>query len=300
MQEARKSPARADLDDAGKLARKRLQDFAALFARAMIEDDPKTVHDLRVASRRLQQLLRGLASAKSKKSSKKASNVLRKIRQALGPLRNLDVMAELINARVDSAANDKNRAAWLEIKSAIEEERELESARVQESLKDYDLTEFLDRTRRAMKDAADERANVAELTGIIERRFQSWSEALADVGAQPSAKRLHRLRIAGKRLRYSVELSAALTDPKLKTLARALAQLQDNLGAWHDMHTLMQYVAAYIDQQDFVSERPKDSRALLAEMERERKRSQAQADEAVAAAETLRAGWPIKSVEPTD
>lgn len=266
----------------------------------MIEDDPKTVHDLRVASRRLQQLLRGLASPKTRKTSKKASSALRKIRQALGPLRNLDVMAELIDARVDCAANEKNRAAWLEIKSAIEEERGHESARVQEALKDYDLTEFIGRTRRALTSPAEGRANVAELNGIIERRFQSWSEALADVGAEPSAKRLHRLRIAGKRLRYSVELSAALTDPKLKTLARSLAQLQDDLGAWHDMHTLMQYVAAYIDQQEFFSEHPKESRALLAEMERARKRSQAQADEAVAAAETLRASWPIKSAEPTD
>src|SRR6185436_10294228 len=41
-----------------KLARKRLQRFATLVPKVLLSDDPDTVHDLRVWSRRLQQALR--------------------------------------------------------------------------------------------------------------------------------------------------------------------------------------------------------------------------------------------------
>lgn len=293
---ARPPRARPEIEGAAKLARKRLQDFAALFACAMLQDDPKTVHDLRVASRRMQQLLRGLASDKKNKVSKKASSFLRSVRQALGPLRNLDVMMELVDARASVAASERTRAAWLEIKTGIEKQRARESKRAQEILKGYDLTGFIDRTRRAMQSPSAE-GDIDDLNEVIERRFQAWSEALAEVGVEPTAKRLHSLRIAGKRLRYSVELGAALTDPKLKNLARSLARLQDNLGAWHDVHTLLQYVANYINQQQFLAQHPGESRLLLAEMEREQKRGQAQANEAVVEAEALRTTWPIKSEE---
>lgn len=293
-------PSRANGETVDKLARKRLGDFAALFAQAMIEDDAKTVHDLRVASRRLQQLLRGLPRAKGKKSAKKASSFLRDVRQALGPLRNLDVMAEMTEARAAASGNHATRAVWLEIKEAIEKQRAEESERAQEAIKEHDLTGFLDRMSRSLRQRTVDDTIDDDLQETIQRRFQSWSEALSEVAEEPTAKRLHALRIAGKRLRYSVELSAALIDPKLKSLAHSLAQLQDNLGAWHDVHTLMQYVDAYLKQREFSSEELKANRVLLAVMKRERERGDSQASEAVAAAQTLRKTWPVKLGEPHD
>jgi CHAD domain-containing protein len=293
------TPAQAKVDSVGKLARKRLESFAALFARAMIDDDAKTVHDLRVASRRLQQLLRGLPAANAKKNSKKVSSFLRGVRQALGPLRNLDVMAAMTAARASEGGSEATRAAWTEIKEGIEKQRGEESSRARQALKHYDLTGFLDRISRSMSRLSAETVD-DELQGVVGGRFQVWSDALNAVVDDPTANRLHALRIAGKRLRYAVELQAALSDPKAKTLAHSLAKLQDNLGAWHDVHTLLQYVGAYLNQQEFLAEHPGKSRALLLEMERERKRGQLQAEEAVAAAEKLRDTWPSPQSEKID
>ena len=44
-----------------KVVHKRLECFVTLFAKALVNDAPETVHDLRVASRRLQQALRLLS-----------------------------------------------------------------------------------------------------------------------------------------------------------------------------------------------------------------------------------------------
>lgn len=288
-------PARAETDALGKLAHKRLGDFAALFAQAMIADDPKTVHDLRVASRRLQQLLRALHSVKNKKPAKKAGDFLRALRQALGPLRNLDVMAEMAAARAQAGHSAATRGTWLGIASAIEKERAEENARAREAMKDFDLTGFLDRMTRTLHSRSAQDSDAKDLQETTERRFQSWSDALSQVVTEPTVKRLHALRIAGKRLRYSIELRAAVSDGTLKPLAQSLAKLQDNLGAWHDVHTLMQYVDAYLNQKELRAERAGESRALLSEVEREQKRGQTQADEAIAAAQSLRNSWPIKS-----
>jgi CHAD domain-containing protein len=207
------APAQIKVETVGKLARKRLENFAALFARAMIDDDVKTVHDLRVASRRLQQLLRSLPASSAKKKSKKASAFLRGVRQALGAVRNLDVMAAMTAARASESSSETARAAWTEIKEAIEKQRVEETSRARQALKHYDLTAFLDRIRRSMSRFSADQPIDNDLQGMVDSRFQVWSDALNAVVNDPSANQLHALRIAGA-LALTVELHAALNIPK--------------------------------------------------------------------------------------
>ena len=69
-----------------KLARKRLERFVTLYPKALVSDDPEIVHDLRVASRRLQQALRVLPPH-SKSVNRKLFKVLRRVRRAFGACR---------------------------------------------------------------------------------------------------------------------------------------------------------------------------------------------------------------------
>ena len=86
-----------------KLARKRLERFATLYTKALVSDVPEVIHDLRVASRRLQQVLRLLAP--KTKSSAKLVRVLRRVRRALGACRNLDVGIHLIQTKLETATS---------------------------------------------------------------------------------------------------------------------------------------------------------------------------------------------------
>src|SRR5262245_30341465 len=58
------------------LARKRLRQFATLTPEFLVSDHPDIVHDLRVASRRLQQALRALYSGSKPPKSKKVIRML--------------------------------------------------------------------------------------------------------------------------------------------------------------------------------------------------------------------------------
>lgn len=61
--------------------------------------------------------------------------------------------------------------------------------------------------------------------------------AQADAFMHPQAEALHDLRIACKRLRYTLELFAL---PQLRPAERRLAQLQEELGEAHDCDVLLQ------------------------------------------------------------
>ena len=64
-----------------KLARKRLERYVMLFAKALVSDAPDTVHDLRVASRRLQQALRLVVPSPKPSGLRKLMRALRKVRR---------------------------------------------------------------------------------------------------------------------------------------------------------------------------------------------------------------------------
>lgn len=78
----------------------------------------------------------------------------------------------------------------------------------------------------------------AAMQRIISVRFaEVLSQAAALKNEDPKA--LHNLRIACKRLRYSIELFADAL-PKLRPAAQRFTQLQDELGEVHDCDVLLE------------------------------------------------------------
>src|SRR5688500_12091832 len=95
-----------------KLTRTRLERFVTFVPKFLVNDDADTIHDLRVWSRRLQQALRSLSCQPKPRASRKLIKILRRVRQALGTLRNLDVNTELVQNRLEKAQSPILRDAW--------------------------------------------------------------------------------------------------------------------------------------------------------------------------------------------
>jgi CHAD domain-containing protein len=100
-----------------------------------------------------------------------------------------------------------------------------------------------------------------------------WRAAVATAKAEPGAQELHRLRIAGKRLRYRLEILAELRESAANGQIKSLHALQDQLGSWHDSEILLKTCAKFLSRKDFLGSHPGVARALLVEMERERRRA---------------------------
>jgi CHAD domain-containing protein len=274
-----------------ELSQKRLEKFASLFPRVLIRDDPETIHDARVGSRRLQQILRVLFPKPTAKKYRKLIRMLRKVRRALGECRNLDVMRELIQEKIDAAGNPVVRDAWDQLRVHLKEKQQREIMRAREQLSQCDIVDFVNRARTLLGSAESSEEIEPTLTKSIARALEEWTEAVNAAEQNQAPEQIHALRIAGKRLRYRVELVAELGNSSAKTRIKTLKTLQDQLGQWHDHHVLVRLAAKFLSRSDFLATHPDLSRALLVEMERERRRNDTAVGNILKSAEKIRDAW---------
>jgi CHAD domain-containing protein len=229
-----------------ELLRKRLERFTRLL-QALEEGDVVAVHRTRVASRRLRELLPVLEL--EAEVAHKLSRRLRKVTERLGTVRELDVLAMVIDELTESERIDK--AALSRISAEVSRERA--EAREKLLAKTLPVTE-LKRIARKLGRVVESLESADTSTGDRRRRARGWRYALdarvahrasaleaaiRDAGAVYLPERLHAVRIAVKKFRYVMELSAEVAGvhgtPELRTLKRT----QDLLGRLHDFQVLI-------------------------------------------------------------
>lgn len=274
-----------------RLTRKRLERFVALLPRVMVNDEPEIIHDLRVWSRRLQQALQVVLPTPRPPKTKKVIRTLRRVRQALGPCRNLDVNIELIKDKRKHSSAAVVQRAWDTIESDLAGKRDPLLERARRNVGQHEVFAFIERTA-AVIDTADHNANpIEKLDQAMIESMKAWEEAFASAFEQRDEVHLHQFRIATKRLRYRTELLADLGQNKAKPVLEELKKLQQALGDWHDRCVLLRHIADFIGQPDFLVDHPDLGRALLAEMEKEKLRNDSAIDELMGGAAKVRESW---------
>jgi CHAD domain-containing protein len=274
-----------------KLARKRLERFVTLVPKVLVNDDPEAIHDLRVWSRRLQQALRVMLPTPKPPKSKKAIRALRQVRQALGPCRNLDVNIALIKEKRKHSGAGIVQRSWEAVQTELEERRVALIGRARRDLTKYDVFAFIGRTTPLIENADDGIDPVEILDRAAAKAMNGWEEAFTLAYEQRDETHLHAFRIASKRLRYRAELLADLGRNQAKPLLTALKELQTVLGDWHDRCVLLQHVAEFIGQPNFLASHPDMGRALLAEIEKDKLRNEDTIDHLPQIAAKVREGW---------
>ncbi len=262
-----------------KLVRKRLERFVTLLPKVLVSDEPEAIHDLRVSSRRLQQALRVILPKPKPPKSKKVIRVLRQVRQALGPCRNLDVNIALIKEKRKHAGAALVQHAWEAVQTELDGRRGPAIKRARPSIAQHDVFAFIAWTKSLIKGAGGDTDPVEILDKAAAQSINGWEDAFMSAYEHRDETHLHEFRIASKRLRYRAELLADLGQAKAKPLVAALKELQSMLGDWHDRWVLLQYVAEFIGRPNFLASHPDMSRALLAEIEKEKLRNDTTIDQ---------------------
>jgi len=273
------------------VTQKRLEKFVSLFAKVLVSDQPDTIHDARVWSRRLQEVFRVLFPKPRVGKSQKLIRTLRQVRRALGSCRNIDVTIDLIQERLDASTDSPAYEPWNLIRNYLLEKRARQIARAHEELTRHDITQFVTRTQSLLQVNGLEKEPEALLQRSLEEALTDWNDALRDAQETPQPDQIHGLRIAGKRLRYRAELLADLGHTSVKPRIKALRRLQDELGNWHDRYVLLQFIAEFIGRPDFLVDHPQTGRGLLGEMERERDKNAAAVSVILRDAEKARQVW---------
>ena len=257
----------------------------------MLNDDPDTIHDLRVYSRRLQQTFRVMLPKSVTPKARKLIRTLRKVRQAYGNSRNLDVNIDLIQQKHRAAGAAIVRQSWEMLQDTLAAERQTEIVQARQKMARYDIVAFIRRAQTLM-DAADIGSDVVEkLRQTVRAALKDWHDALELAKEDRSVENLHALRIAAKRLRYRAELLAELGSGGMKPAIKTIKEFQTLLGDWHDRCVLLEHVADFIGRPDFLVNHPDMGRTLLAEMEKDKLRNDSAVEDILSKSPKVGESW---------
>ncbi len=219
-------------------ARRHFGQFLANMAGAL-EHDPSSIHQMRVAMRRLRSALYGVRDLLPEAEYEFVRVRLKYLLQSLGAARDWEVLTERISElndedeleghaeNVQRAANAKKRQALVRAVDAVGSRKNTKTAlEAMRWFEDLPASRHGRKLKTKAKAAAADILN--ELFDRVRRRGRHFEEQ--SVGDR------HRLRIACKNLRYNVELFGALYGKR--KAERFLAQLkpvQDDLGHLNDV-----------------------------------------------------------------
>jgi CHAD domain-containing protein len=252
-----------------ELALKQLDRFMSLEPRVLRGDDPDAIHDLRVASRRLQQIL-DLLYPHPHGEVRKLRRRIRRSRRALGDVRNADVQLARVRT-ILARKRTARREAWESLRDFLLAERSENFARALRRLSKQRLTVVYIRlkdilaqteakpvphTAGAAMEGDDAQPNqFEERLGVsLASVWQGFEAQVAASHRDPQSSVIHAVRIAAKRLRYLVEvLHEFHVEGSAETLAW-LRGVQELLGNWHDLEVLEQMMVAMVGRPAFLRE----------------------------------------------
>jgi CHAD domain-containing protein len=203
--------------------------------------DVRALHQARVASRRLRELLPILHL--DREARRKMSRRLRKVTRRLGAVRELDVMVMLID---ELRISGRGSQPLSRVAVAVSKERDDARMRLVDRMAVDDMRRSarkLARFAARLEDTAAARASSPNVwrwavDARIAHRAARLSAAIADAGAVYLPERLHEVRIALKKLRYALELASEIDGEPRTADVRALRRAQDTLGRVHDLQVL--------------------------------------------------------------
>jgi CHAD domain-containing protein len=257
-----------------RLLRKRAKKFVALAPEVRANANPKTVHDVRVWSRRLQQAVSAFFPEPRSGKVRRLRRTPRRIRRALGEWRNCDVLLEMVARRQRRARSEAKQQAWAFVRDYMLAKRGKEVARAGKKLLRQDLRDYASLANRLLGQPPEESAEILlqRLSASVRGAWSEWQSTLSHAHETRAINDLHAFRIATKDLRYRIELLFDLGHRDLKTKLKWLAALQEALGVWHDRQVFDQAIAEAIARADILLNELRTVRLLLAELETDRRR----------------------------
>jgi CHAD domain-containing protein len=206
-------------------------------------EDIECVHRARVASRRLRAVLAMFGDCWKRKQVKNWKRQIRQLARDLSEARDRDVQIEFLVAALASVSDGALVPGIARLLSHAEQQRQWLQPRVLRAVDRVEhssaLKEMLASARRVL-DASDD--DSAVFGAAVRRRANKGvrkrlKRLLAEAPGLENAEhydRHHAMRIAAKRLRYTMELARTQRSPELEAIAETVKRLQTLLGEIHD------------------------------------------------------------------
>jgi CHAD domain-containing protein len=208
----------------------------------------QAIHQARVASRRLRSDLMTFKPVLNLEWLDRTKNELKWLGEALGQVRDVDVLAErFLDDEPAGSPKDRGHAAFTAVldrqrkAASLDLEGTLRSDRYLKLLKqlhhDADappLKVNASAASRIAKSLALDDSAIDILPSLVRAQWQTLHQEVRKAGDHPNAKQMHRIRIASKQLRYAAEAAGPVVGKDARRLAKRAEHLQTILGEHHD------------------------------------------------------------------
>jgi CHAD domain-containing protein len=211
-----------------------------------VGDDPESVHQARVATRRLRSDLRTFEDFVDRAWADDLRADLQWLGTELGLVRDLEVQRDRLRAR----------AARLPTADADAARRVVRRLDADRAAAKADLIAMLNEPRYAallvklasaaacpeFTGAAADRASEV-LTKVVRKRWKQMRRAVRRLGEHPPDEALHAIRVRAKKGRYAAEACEPALGKPARRFARAMANVQEILGEHHDAVVAIDWLA---------------------------------------------------------
>ncbi|MGF1580339.1 MAG: CHAD domain-containing protein [Gemmataceae bacterium] len=197
------------------------------------EEDIEHVHQLRVGTRRAEAAVNLFACCLASKNRKTISRELRRIRRTAGAARDWDVFLEQLKTPTEEAGADMSGIDFLR-GYAMSERLRAQARLVRSTPRPSDLHKSLEKT---VSSVGNSKKKGTRLIDLAEPRLSQALDTLAKATTTDLAddKNVHRVRLAGKRLRYAMDLFAHCFDAEFREKHyAAVEEMQKLLGNAND------------------------------------------------------------------
>jgi CHAD domain-containing protein len=234
-----------DRDQLEPLLRERLRKFTALLLKVLAGDSDEAVHDLRVWSRRLQQVVTTVSSRPLPPQARTMVRALRRARRSVGGWRECDVLIDLLERKARRIRNPEEKKVCGMIRDLALNKRKREIRRARRRLASRKIFTLGQRAERFLDELAQgKRQDAARILATsISDGHAHWRKALSLACDDPVPAKIHAFRIRTKQLRYRIELARDRGERDAKPVLGFLRSLQDELGGWHDRAQLFRLTA---------------------------------------------------------
>jgi CHAD domain-containing protein len=212
------------------------EDFSNAWKKARAKASEKSIHDLRVGTRRLIAALELNRAVSRNIQIPKLQRRFKKILKQMGSLRDIQVQLETLSAI-------RQAAPILEFERSLKRRERRETTEIHMALKRGEkkrLARGIDDVRehfvRLHARSGDERIQSA-VERYLKARRNDFMRARKRFKPE-DGETLHQMRIALKKLRYAVEASQPVMGDTARELARSMHEFQQLMGDTRDIELL--------------------------------------------------------------
>ncbi len=230
--------------------REQLREIEAHDPGTRLGRDPESLHDMRVAVRRMRALFR-VARRLVDDDTRPLERRLKELGQSLGAVRDLDVLLDHLRTEAAELPSTE-REAFEPSLATLSRERSAARRRLLRRLDSRDYIDLLDSVERTIGELGADDGD-ASLDSLVRRQAKKLRKKARAMPEQPSDEQLHELRKSGKRTRYTAELAGR------RKIVRRAKRFQDVLGDHQDAvvaaERLRQLAVGASPEQTFVAGR---------------------------------------------